>query len=191
MFEKAKKLLKTLKQRINLKIAVSGLVATVIIIGTIVWLSRPNPKIAVAAREVISAAEGIRKFYRNRPGYWGLSTDSVLKNNLTPYFIENGGKMFNALGKQVLVGQGADGGIVMPGARSFDIAYADLDKTECEQLAEFQFTENQSLGLLSITILSEKQQTVFSWGGENKLPITGEDAGRHCGKKNILLWTFE
>ena len=79
----------------------------------------------------------------------------------------------------------------MPGARSFDIVFADLDKKECEHLAEFQFTENQSLGILSITIINNGQQTEFSWGGENKLPITAENARRYCGKQTSLLWTFE
>lgn len=191
MNERLKKLSGMLKQRINPKIAAGCAGVLLLFIFGIVWMSRPNPKIAVAAGEVMSAAEEIRKFYRNRPGYWGLNTESVLKNNLLSGFAVQDGKPVNALGKHILIGQGADGNLVMPGARSFDIVYADLDKKECEQLAEFQFTENQSLGLLSITILGNGQQTEFSWGGENRLPITRENARRHCGEKNFLLWTFE
>lgn len=191
MNEKLKEIIEILKQRINLKIAAGCAGLLFLIIGGIVWVSRPNPKITLAAKEVMSVAEEIRKFYRNRPGYWGLNTESVLKNNLLPAsFIQNG-KPVNALGKNILIGQGAEGNLVMPGARSFDIVFADLDKKECEQLAEFQFTENQSLGLLSITIINNGQQTEFSWGGENKLPITTENARRYCGKQTSLLWTFE
>ena len=191
MNEKLKEIIEILKQRINLKIAAGCAGLLFLIIGGIVWVSRPNPKITLAAKEVMSVAEEIRKFYRNRPGYWGLNTESVLKNNLLPAsFIQNG-KTVNALGKNILIGQGAEGNLVMPGARSFDIVFADLDKKECEQLAEFQFTENQSLGLLSITIINNGQQTEFSWGGENKLPITAENARRYCGKQTSLLWTFE
>lgn len=191
MNEKLKEIIEILKQRINLKIAAGCAGLLFLIIGGIVWISRPNPKITLAAKEVMSVAEEIRKFYRNRPGYWGLNTESVLKNNLLPAsFIQNG-KTVNALGKNILIGQGAEGNLVMPGARSFDIVFADLDKKECEQLAEFQFTENQSLGLLSITIINNGQQTEFSWGGENKLPITAENARRYCGKQTSLLWTFE
>ncbi|MBO5442938.1 MAG: hypothetical protein J6A33_04035 [Alphaproteobacteria bacterium] len=191
MNEKLKEIIEILKQRINLKVAAGCAGLLFLIIGGIVWVSRPNPKIILAAKEVMSVAEEIRKFYRNRPGYWGLNTESVLKNNLLPAsFIQNG-KTVNALGKNILIGQGAEGNLVMPGARSFDIVFADLDKKECEQLAEFQFTENQSLGLLSITIINNGQQTEFSWGGENKLPITAENARRYCGKQTSLLWTFE
>lgn len=191
MSEKIKKLLKTLKQRINLKIAGGCAGIFILIIGGIICFSRSDPKIVAAAGEVMSTAEKIRKFYHNRPGYWGLNTENVLKNNLAPSSLINNGKLLNALGKPVLAGQGIDGSLVMPGARSFDIVYSDLNKKECIELAGFQFTENQSLGLLSLTIVHNGQSTEFSWGGEKQLPVSEENTRKYCGEKNSLLWTFE
>ena len=57
MNEKLKEIIEILKQRINLKIAAGCAGLLFFIIGGIVWVSRPNPKITLAAKEVMSVAE--------------------------------------------------------------------------------------------------------------------------------------
>lgn len=153
--------------------------------------TKPNQKLIQAANEVISLSENIRKHYRNRPDYWRLSTETVTTENIAPKNLIVDGKIKNALGNEVLVGSGFDGTMVMPGTRSFDIVYKNLSKKDCVALATYSYNEEQKLGLLSISIKNDENITSFTWGGENKLPISIDIAQKHCYNSSEIYWTFE
>lgn len=153
--------------------------------------TKPNKKLIQAANEVISLSEDIRKHYRNRPDYWRLNTETVTAENIAPKNLIIDGKIKNALGNEVLVGSGFDGTMVMPGTRSFDIVYKNLSKKDCISLALHSYNEEQKLGLLSITVKDGENISSFTWGGENKLPISIENAKKYCGNHSEIYWTFE
>lgn len=170
------------------------LIMIVIAIGLtlgIYMATKPNKKLISAANEVISLSEGIRKHYRNRPDYWRLNTETVIADNIAPKNLIIDGNIKNALGNEVLVGSGFDGAMVMPGTRSFDIIYKNLSKKDCIGLASYSYNEEQKLGLLSITVKNDEDISIFTWGGENKLPILTENAKKHCGHNSEISWTFE
>ena len=79
MNEKLKEIIEILKQRINLKIAAGCAGLLFFIIGGIVWVSRPNPQITLAAKEVMSVAEEIRKLAENS-GTQAKKISKVLKD---------------------------------------------------------------------------------------------------------------
>lgn len=183
IFEK----LKTLNKKLVI-IILGGILVLSIVIGLSL---RGNPKIDHSVQEVIKLTEEIRQFYRSRPGYWGLNTAAVIKNGIAPNSILKQDKLLNSLNKEIAVGQGVDGNQVMPGTRSFDIAYKHLSKNECINLASYTFTEQQSLGLLAVTIYNQENSIEFNWGGENKLPIQKSAAKNHCKDNSAIVWTFE
>lgn len=162
------------------------LVSLVIVLST-----KGNPKIDKAAQEVLQIAEEVRQFYRSRPGYWGLNTAAVIKNGIAPNSILRQDRLINNLDKEIAVGQGVDGNLVMPGTKSFDVSYKGLSKKECISLATYSFSEQQSLGLLAITIHNQKDNIEFNWGGENKLPIQKSVAKNQCQDNSAIIWTFE
>lgn len=172
-----------------LAVAVTGIL--LIAAGIFFLLTRDTPQIKAAAGEIIQTAEEIRQFYRNRPGYWGLNTDIVIKEGIAPNSVLKKGRLVNALNKDILVGQGADGAMLMPGARSFDIIYKNLTAKECRELASFAFSEEQSLGLLAVSIVQKTETQTFTWGGENKLPAGKAAAEQACRNGGDVIWTFE
>lgn len=167
------------------------MVAFVVLAALIYWTSRPNQKIVVAANQVVSLAEEIRKHYHNRPDYWRLNTEMVIKENIVPQDMRFGDKIKNALDDNVLVGIDFDGAMIMPGSRSFVIVYKNLSKKDCMILASYVYSEEQNLGLLSITIKNSDSESKFTWGGENKLPVSDNSAKAYCDKNSELSWEFE
>lgn len=151
--------------------------------------SKPDTKIIKAHQQVVSLAEQIRNFYRNKPDAWGLNTAFAIKNNLAGKEMTNGRMLQNALGKEVLLGADILGNTVMPGNRNAVIVYKNLNKKECETLAVLPFTEKMQLSLNAITIVNEQEHS-FTWGEENSLPISKSKAGEICKKANDILWNI-
>ena len=177
--------------KFDLRIIIATTFITAVIITVLAWVIRPNPKIAQAATELALTADNIRVFYQTRPGYWGLDSTIVIKNNLAANGMIQNGAIKNAFGKPVKIGQDADGNIVMPGSRSFVVAYHDLNQNECTAMAAFKLNENASLSLLDMNLINAQGTTEFNWGGENKLPITKDEARKFCGDNNTIVWRFE
>ena len=150
-----------------------------------------NKKIVLAQNDMIILAENIRKQYTKKPDYWGLSTQSVIQNAIAPKSMLRAGKLFSPVAKEILVGTDEDGNMVMPGTRSFYIIYKGLSKRNCIDMASHPMSEQNKLGLLSVTIANEENNVVFQWGGSNPLPIQKEKASKICQHKNIILWNFE
>ena len=57
-------------------------IITALLVGILAWVIKPNPEINQAAVQIAQTANNIRLFYQTKPGYWGWSTDNVIKNSL-------------------------------------------------------------------------------------------------------------
>jgi len=166
-------------------------VTTAVIVIILAWIISPNPLINKAATELARTADNIRLFYQTKPGYWGLNNEMVIKNNLQADEMLKDGKLTNAFGKPVIIGQDTEGNIVMPGTRYFVVTFPNLNKSECTAMAAFRLNEKESLSLLQMEIISGDKRFEFNWGGKPSLPITKTDAAKYCGKENTVSWRFE
>lgn len=164
---------------------------TAVLVVVLAWIISPNPLINKTAVELAQTAENIRLFYQTKPGYWGLNGELAIKNNLQASGMLKEGKLYNAFGKPVIIGQDAAGSIVMPGTRYFMITFPGLNKSECTAMAAFRLNERESLSLLQMEIKTGDKKYEFNWGGKPSLPITKTDAARYCGKVNTVSWRFE
>lgn len=151
----------------------------------------PNTKIAEAQQNMFALTENIRNFYKKRPDYWGLSTQSALKNGLFPQMMLKESKIYSAVGQNILIGSDEAGSVVMPGMRSFYIIYDGVSKKDCVDMVSYPISEQNKLGLLGVIIKNNKEEVVFQWGGENSLPIKKDKATKICRNKSIILWNFE
>ena len=161
------------------------------LIGLIMMTFKTNSKIVKAARQVPQLAASIRQKFQIRSDYRGLNTTEVLTLKAAPTDMIVGNELINALNLPVLVGNGADGTPLMPGARRFNIVYKGLNKSECIGIATYNSNEKDQLGLNNIVILSEKHEKTFGWGGTNPLPVSPSEAKDSCGKENILIFGYE
>ena len=200
IMQKIKQFLYVLKQRlfskqlcVNLeqKIIIIITCSTAVLVGILAWIIRPNPEINQAAVQLAQLANNIRLFYQTKPGYWGLNTESVIKNNLYAANMFKEGKIYNAFDKPVIVGQDTEGNIVMPGSRNFVITFPKLNKKECTAMAAFKLGEKENLSLLQMIIVNDGQIYRFTWGGENPLPVSKTRAKTFCKKDNVVAWSFE
>lgn len=79
----------------------------------------------------------------------------------------------------------------MPGMRSFYIAFKNLSKKDCVDMAVYPLSEKIKLGLLSVTLKNGDEETVFQWGGENALPVSKEKSRKNLpGKKALFYGTL-
>lgn len=173
------------------KIMISALLCslvTVIIFGIIVYLQRPSKEVLQANNELMETSKKIRDYYRNKPDYWGLNSNEVIKNLLYSGKINNN-QIINSIKKAVVIGSDRDGVTIMPGQRSFTITYKNLTKKECKELASFNWKIQDNLGLISMTIHNTNDYE-FNWG-ENGLPLSRRKADKHCQDVNDILWVFE
>ena len=166
---------------------------TVVAVGAIVWFYfTPNKKLDAAASQLVETADQIRKSFANKVNYWGLSSQYVVDNNIFTNLLYSDGKLINALGKKVEIGQNENGDAVLPGERSFGIAYTDLTMGECIALSAYRFKQPDEFGLLSITIINSDTRQSFDWGeGDYSLPINRQEAKKFCKNNSTVLWTLE
>ena len=85
-------------------------------------------------------------------------------------------KVISAIGREVILGQDADGNMVMPGQRNFMITIPNLSKTACVAMLSHPFKKEEHLGLLKIMLAVSDKTETFEWGGSNPLPITPKTA---------------
>ena len=145
-----------------------------------------------AVKELQQFSQNIRRFYQNRPDYWGLNTQTAIDKQLYPLSMYKEGVLKSYFNTPVLVGSGINADILMPGARNFDIIYKYLNKKQCVELASYNFEQNFWLGVSGVSIITENKETLFNWGKENPLPIkksTAEDLCKNNG--NSIIWHYE
>ncbi len=161
------------------------------IIGSIL-LPAPSLKAKIAALQVIMLADNTQNFYRVKPNFWGLDTNSALKNEIFPADMNINGVALNALGKPTLIGNGENGDTIVPGVQGFDIVYKNLNRTQCVFLLSFPFSNEQTLALSQISLINGVNDNIsFSWGGELSLLPKPEFAKKYCAKNNTIIWHFE
>ena len=146
-------------------------------------LNNPHKKLQ---RSVFETAERVHTYYRDRPGYWKLSTESARADNL----LRNDMEQYKAY--EVQIGQGSDGAAGLPSDMSFDITLKNLSKSACILLSEMPLKEQDKLLLMKISIINSNGTAEFSWGGEYKLPIEKYSARKFCQNgNNTIMWTFQ
>ncbi len=170
-------------------IAVTGLLA---VLGLSVFIfSEEDSGITAAAEELSELSGNIRHYYQARPDYWGLNTQTVIDKKIYPAQMLKNGELSGYMGNAVLIGSGAEGTMLMPGARNFDIVYKGLSAKQCIELSSHKFEQKFWLGISGVSILSDKQETLFNWDSENhRLPISKSQAKKSCGKSNTIIWHF-
>lgn len=135
--------------------------------------------------DIFASAGKIHSYYREKPGYWQLSTqtareDKLIMKSLLKY------KEYD-----IQVGQGLEGGNSLPSDLSFNIVLKHLNKSACINLSELPIEKNAQLILQKITIINEVSTTEFAWGEENRLPIAKYATRDICQPaENTLVWTF-
>lgn len=155
------------------------------------FMVKSSKQVVLAQNDMIVLAENIRKHYKKRPDYWGLSTQSALDGNIVPKTMVNGDKIVSPIAKEVFIGGDDVGSMIMPGTRSFYIVYKDVSKKDCIDMVTYQMSEQNKLGLLSIDIKNKNNEFTFQWGGKYSLPIDRKTATTACQAKNTILWNFE
>lgn len=174
-----------IKRKLSRKTLPFYIFITVIAILAIVFTFAQRDKSAEKnIKNIIDLSNSIRDSYKNKNDYWGLNTESVISQNIAAA-VEN---LYN---KKVLTGQGFDGALSMPGERSFDIIYKDLNRLQCIRMLTVELQEKDTLGLIKISIKNAGGEADFSWSGENKLPINMKTAKTYCVESNDIMWTFE
>lgn len=174
----------------RLPLAAGGMLILFAALGFFI-LGSSNKKIKETTDNVVTLAGEIRRGYRNRPDYWGLSTETAIKNNIIPKALLQNGKIISPIEAEISIGSGADGTMVMPGMKSFDIAYKNLSAKDCAALASYPLGAEHNLGLLSVTIKNNGDEKIFSWGGENPLPVEKKTAAAICLNSSAIIWNFE
>ena len=156
------------------------------------FFTEENIGTSEAAMELELLTNNIRKYYQTRPDYWGLNTKNVLDKKMYPVNMLKDGKLVGYFGNLVLVGNGPDADVVMPGTRSFDIVYKGLNKKQCIGLASFKFDSKFWLGVTGITIFNSRYNQFFTWDDKiNGLPISKNRAKDVCNADNSIIWHYE
>ena len=92
-------------------IAIGLAVAFALVILSYVLLHNPHKSLH---NQIFTAADKIRNYYRDEPGYWKLSTESAKQNNLLSEELLSYGEY------DLQVGEGVDGAMALPMNQTFD-----------------------------------------------------------------------
>lgn len=161
-------------------------------LGITFFFSQETLGTAEATNELEQLTFNIRRYYQNRPDYWGLSTQTVLDKEIYPRKMLKNNQLIGFFGNSVAVGNGLNADVLMPGARNFDIIYRDLNKKQCIGLASFKFDQKFWLGVTGITIISGNKTHLFTWDNKtNRLPIQKDAAEDVCESNNTIIWHYE
>ena len=126
----------------------------------------------------------IRSTFANQTDFTGATTANVIALGIAT------GDMLNAQGNALV--NPFNGAInVQPtaaGATSFEISYAGLDTSACQNIALADWGSAASSGLISIKI----NNTTYQWA-DGSLPITINAVAAACnavGNGNAITWTY-
>ena len=143
-------------------------------------------------KELFVIANNIRDNYIGKADYWGISTASVLKNNILPkkYILDN--KIILSGNREVLIGSVVNADIFMPQSQTFDIVIKDLNKTQCMAYSEVVLDDEELVSLNQISIVNDLGTYSFEWGGNNPLPVQKYSSKSLClDNKNTLIWSVK
>ena len=166
-------------------------VIVVSVLTLILLLSGKQTHFNTAHQELSVLADNVRNYYKIRPDYWGLDTANAVKNHLIPEEMLHNGKVISAIGREIVLGQDAEGNMVMPGMRYFALSMHNLSKSACVAMISQPFSQEDHWGLLRIVLVTPDKTQIFEWGGNPNLPVSKKDAKQFCQNKNIVSWIFE
>jgi len=175
----------------NLKLTYKVIAIVLFIIVSLSLFYIRSKNIEPAAKQLIKMTEIIQQQFNTKPDFWKLNSKWLIDNQILPKEMIKNNIIINVLGKEVVVGTGIMGQMLMPGAQSFDIVYKNLDYDECVGLSTYPLTEQQLLRLLNITIINGTQEKSFSWGETEKIPLSQHKAKETCSKNNMIIWNFK
>lgn len=172
------------KHKLN---GIAGLAILIVMLAACVWLSlvlMKNPHKDLHDN-IFKTANAVRTYYRDRPGYWKLSTESAAEDNLSA-------SLSSYSDYDIQIGQGLDGTAGLPINVTFDITVKNLNKSACISLSEMKISKDNQLALQKITLINDKGELEFSWGGEHLLPIARYATREFCQpQNNAIMWTFQ
>ena len=159
--------------------------ALIVVLAALSYIVFHNPHQQLQ-HDIFATAQKIHHFYRDRPGYWQLATNTAIEDKL----------VVGALAKKeefdVRIGQGLDGDTGLPSDMSFNIVLRHLNKSACINLSELPISEDSKLILQKITLINDNEMVEYAWGSENPLPIARYSMRQKCQpRENTLVWTFQ
>ncbi len=142
--------------------------------------------------DLFVVADEIRLSYADKPDYWGLSTDTIIKGNIVSKHFNKRDRLILSGGLNILVGSGIKAETIMPRMLTFDIIASDLTKAQCIAYVETSLKDEQLVALEQITINNNSGYHIFSWGGENPLPVQKYASKDLCDDgRNTIIWTLK
>lgn len=160
-------------------------VALVVAMVCLFYVFHHNPH-QTLQNDILISASKIHSYYREKPGYWQLSTNTALEDGLVAESLQQYKEY------DVQIGQGLDGESSLPSDVNFNIVLKHLNKSACINLSELPINKDAQLILQKITIINSVKTVEFAWGGENPLPIAKYTTRDICQPtENTLVWTFD
>ena len=147
-----------------------------------------------AGTELSTLAQNIRRYYKIRPDFWGLSTQEVVKKNIYPSaMVTESENLYGYFGTLTTIGADENGTPIMPTGRQFAVAYHNLTKPQCIGLGAYKFAQEFWLGVKKVSVITEKQTYDFDWGNNDfKLPLEKSQLKGACApRNNTLVFYFE
>jgi len=147
-----------------------------------------------AGTELSALAQNIRRHYKIRPDFWGLSTREVIGKRLYPSTMTaRTDSLHGYFGAPTTVGADENGTVIMPTGRQFAIAYHNLTKQQCVGLGSYKFSQDFWLGLKKVSLNNQKETYSFEWGNKDfRLPLERSQLREMCRPQtNTLVFYFE
>ena len=148
-------------------------------------------RIAKDVENIFAMTDDIRLYFSDKADYWGLNTDYIIKNNVINDSFVKDGKIVLGIDKNVLVGRGSAGEIILPRSNNFDVVLKNIDKVDCEAYLKANISDENQMKLLSISIENEVNKYTFEWGNNQyPLPVDKSSADNVCANSpNTIIWT--
>ena len=166
----------------------SGLIVVLAVVFLIFWGLSSSSKTNTIAQEALEINQSVRKAFSSRADYRGLDSLNAIKQGIVSPTLVRSDKIYSRLQSEIVIGRDEDGAILRPGDYYFKVTYKNLDRRKCLALLGGDFGIDS--GLTSVEVKNDAY-VVFTYGGENTLPINTEAASKACKTKNIISLTFE
>ena len=142
--------------------------------------------------DIFLISDDIRAYFSNKPDYWGLSTSYVVTNSIIDKKFIDKNKITLKDGKEILIGNGINGDVVLPREESFDIILKKLNKSQCISYLEAKLNDTNQMKLESISVVNSISSTNFSWGSKNNpLPVKSYTGKDFCiDENNTIIWSI-
>ena len=141
-------------------------------------------KINQCLDQIANLIINIRSTFANQTDFSGATTANIIALGIATNDMLNaqGNALVNPFNGAINV-KATDGG-----ATSFEITYAGLDTSACQNIALADWGAAASSGLVSIKV----NNTTYQWA-DSSLPISVADAAGSCGQAgngNSITWTY-